>query len=237
MGRRSTYPGGMRGSGGTPSGRSRPRGNIERLASGSLRVRVYAGVDVLTGRDLYLKRTIPAGPDADQRALRVQEELVAQVWEGRHPKTNASLQMLIERHLSVSTNERRGRESLQGYLRKHIVPLIGDRPIGSVNAEVLDSFYAELRRCRDHCDGQPTVVHRTTTEHACDRRGRRHVCRPLAAGTIRKIHYLMSGAYKDGIRWEWIVVNPMVRGRKPAQPPAKPKPPSAEEAAALINES
>jgi hypothetical protein len=38
----------------------RPRGNIEELASGSLRVRVYAGVDVLTGRDLNLKETIKA---------------------------------------------------------------------------------------------------------------------------------------------------------------------------------
>ena len=32
--------------------RARSWGNIETLASGSLRVRVYAGVDVLTGRDL-----------------------------------------------------------------------------------------------------------------------------------------------------------------------------------------
>jgi integrase len=215
----------------------RPRGNIEQLASGSLRVRVYAGVDVLTGRDLYLKQTIPTGPHAQAQAERVRQELTAQVWEGRHPKTNASVQVLIERHLAVSTIERRGLETLQGYLRKHIVPLIGDRPIGSVNAEMLDSFYAQLRRCRDHCDGQPTTVHRTSAEHTCDRRCRRHQCRPLAAGTIRKIHYLLSGAYKDAIRWEWIAVNPMVRGRKPAQSPAKPQPPSAEEAAALVNES
>ena len=80
MGDRSIYPGGVRGSGGNPSGRPRarrPRGNIEALASGSLRVRVYAGVDVVTGRDLYLKQTVPAGPDVFGEALRVQEELVA----------------------------------------------------------------------------------------------------------------------------------------------------------------
>ena len=46
----------------------------------------------------------------------------------------------------------------------------------------------------------------------------------------------MSGAYKDAIRWEWIAVNPMVRGRKPAQSPPNPQPPSAEEAARLVNE-
>ena len=42
-----------------------------------------------------------------------------------------------------------------GYLRKHIGPMLGERPIGSVTAEVLDACDAELRRCRDHCDGQP----------------------------------------------------------------------------------
>jgi integrase len=131
-----------------------------------------------TGRDLYLKQTIPAGPHAQAQAVRVQQELTAQVWEGRHPKTNASVQALIERHLAVSMIERRGRESLQGYLRKHVMPLIGDRPIGSVNAELLDSFYAQLRRCRDHCDDRPTIAHRTSAEHACDQRCRRHTCRP-----------------------------------------------------------
>lgn len=51
----------------------RPRGNVEELPSGSLRVSVYAGIDPLTGRRHYLRETVPAGPkaraDAD-KALR-----------------------------------------------------------------------------------------------------------------------------------------------------------------------
>ena len=156
----------------------RPRGNIETSASGSLRVRVYAGVDVLTGRDLYLKQTVSAGPRAAQRAEQARDDLIRQVQEGRHPRTNASLQQLLERHLAATQVEPRGRETLRGYLRKHVAPLIGDTPIGSVNAEVLDSFYAELRRCRDHCDGRSPVIHCVAGDHACTRRCRRHVCKP-----------------------------------------------------------
>jgi hypothetical protein len=59
--RKSVYPGDMGGSRGDLPGRQRQRGNIEQLPSGSLRVRVYAGKDILTDGDLYLKRAIPAG--------------------------------------------------------------------------------------------------------------------------------------------------------------------------------
>ena len=52
----------------------------------------------------------------------------------------------------------------------------------------------ELRRCREHCDGRSEIVHWTTADHACTRRCRRHACKPLAAWTIRYIHYLISGA-------------------------------------------
>ncbi len=39
----------------------RSRGQIEMLPSGALRVRVYAGIDKVTGRRLYLDETVPAG--------------------------------------------------------------------------------------------------------------------------------------------------------------------------------
>ena len=94
--------------------------------------------------------------------------------------------------MEMADLERRGKESLTCYLRKHIAPLLGEHPIGSVNAQLLDSFYAELRRCRDHCQGRPRVDHHQAGgEHRCDRRCRAHVCRPLAAWTVRKIHYLI----------------------------------------------
>jgi len=99
------------------------------------------------------------------------------------------------------------RDSLTGYVRKHVEPLIGQVPIGSVTAEVLDSFYVKLCRCRDHCAGTP-IRPGTEDSHTCARRCRPHVCRPLKAWAIRKIHYLISGAYEDAIRWYGLTAQP-----------------------------
>lgn len=44
--------------------RTRQRDEIKTLPSGSLCVRVYAGVDPITGKRHYLTEIVPAGPDA-----------------------------------------------------------------------------------------------------------------------------------------------------------------------------
>jgi hypothetical protein len=37
--------------------------------------------------------------------------------------------------------------------------------VGQLDADVLDSFYAELRRCREHCAGRHEIDHRTREPH------------------------------------------------------------------------
>ncbi|GAA2660416.1 LacI family DNA-binding transcriptional regulator [Paractinoplanes durhamensis] len=51
-----------------PGRRRVARGEIERLPSGSLRVRVYAGIDPVTKRRRYLQETIPAGDTGERDA-------------------------------------------------------------------------------------------------------------------------------------------------------------------------
>jgi hypothetical protein len=46
-------------------------GEIETLSSGSLRVKVYAGIDPLSGKRPYLTETVPAGPRALAEATMV----------------------------------------------------------------------------------------------------------------------------------------------------------------------
>jgi integrase len=46
----------------------RQRGEIHKLPSGSLWVRVYAGIDPVTGKKHHLTEVIPAGPRADKLA-------------------------------------------------------------------------------------------------------------------------------------------------------------------------
>jgi LacI family xylobiose transport system transcriptional regulator len=57
---------------------SRARGEIERLPSGSLRVRVYAGLDPVSKKRRYLVETVPAGPAAAEEAERVRTRLLHQ---------------------------------------------------------------------------------------------------------------------------------------------------------------
>ena len=50
--------------------RQRQRGEIETLPSGSLLVRVYAGIDPVTGKRNYLVETVKPGPGAAKEAER-----------------------------------------------------------------------------------------------------------------------------------------------------------------------
>ncbi|MGD9530003.1 MAG: tyrosine-type recombinase/integrase [Dehalococcoidia bacterium] len=212
----------------------RSKGGIEELPSGSFRVYVYAGTDPVTKRKHYLRELVPAGPGAADEAEKVLRRLGNQVDERRHPRTNATVDQLLDKHFAMVTLERRTLETYQGYADKHIRPLIGTVPVGSLGADVFDSFYAELRRCRDHCIGRGLTDHRTPVEHDCDARCRPHTCRPLGASTIRQIHFILSGALKRAVRWRWLATNPIAEAEPPKAPKPNPQPPTPEEAGRIL---
>jgi integrase len=205
------------------------------LTSGSLRVRVYAGKDIVTDKDRYLSAVVPAGPNAETLIGLARERLLAEIAENRHPKTDIALNVLIEEHLNAVDLEDTTRDAHLSNLRKHIEPRIGRSKASVVGVKDLESFIAELRRCRDHCSGRPTIIHRTTDAHRCTRQCRKHVCKPLAKSTVRKIMFLISAAYESGIRWEWLTVNPVLLARVPGAVAPNPKPPSPEDAATIVN--
>ena len=112
---------------------------------------------------------------------------------------------------------------------------VGHLKAGALDADALDSLYAELRRCRTHCDGRGRGIdHRTSRPHDCDERCRAHVCSPLANSTIRDVHQVLHGAYKKAIRWRWVSTNPVSLAGPPPAPTPDPRPPSADEAARLV---
>jgi integrase/DNA-binding transcriptional regulator YhcF (GntR family) len=215
----------------------RRRGSIDPLPSGALRVRVYAGKDPLTGRRHDLVEIIPAGSKAAAQAEAVRTRLLNQVDERRNPRTSATVDQLLDRHFELATLEPTTRSTYIGYANKHIRPLIGAVKVGVLDADVFDSFYAELRRCREHCDRRPFTQHRTTVEHECDERCRPHVCTPLGASTIRQVHFILSGALKRAVRWRWIATSPITQAEPPAAPKPDPRPPTAAEAARILNEA
>ena len=140
----------------TGARRKRSKGSVEQLPSGALRVAVYAGTDPLTGKRHYLREVVPAGPKAAAEAEKVMRRLASQVDERRHPRTNATLDQLLDRYLeTLDVGRTTHAMYTTKYLEKHVRPFVGRLKAGAVGVEVLDSLYAELRRCRTPLHRRP----------------------------------------------------------------------------------
>ncbi|WP_431973964.1 tyrosine-type recombinase/integrase [Micromonospora haikouensis] len=223
----------------TANGRAkRQRGEIEELPSGSLRVKVYAGLDPITKKRHYLTETVPPGPTARKEAEKARTRFLAQVDERRNPRTRATVDQLLDRWLEVLDVEASTRQGYVKKLNKHVRPLLGKLPVGRLDAETLESFYAVLRKCRDHCGGaRKAIEHRKAGPHDCTDKCRPHECKPLAPASIRQIHWILSGALNRAVRWRWISVNPADQAEKPGMPQPNPHPPTASEAARLVTQA
>ena len=114
--------------------------------SGALRVRVYAGMDPISKRRMYLTEVVPAGPKAGQEAERIRTRMLGQVDERRSPRTRATLGQLLDKWLEVLDVDPSTRRGYGNNIRKHIRPLLGSLSLTRLDVETLDSFYAELRR-------------------------------------------------------------------------------------------
>jgi integrase len=215
--------------------RQRTRGGIDVLPSGAMRVRVYAGYDTLTGRRNYLVEIVKPGPNAAREAEQARTRLLAQVDEKRTPTTRATVNQMLDKWLGVLDVAASTRQGYVKKINRHIRPVLGKFQVAKVDAELLEQFYAELRRCRLRCGGRRRLVdHRTSGSHACDERCRPHACTPLASSTVRQIHWILSGAFARAVRWRWIAINPADAADKPALPHPDPRPPSSAEAARIV---
>lgn len=229
----------------------RKRGN-------SYQVNVYAGIDPLTGKRLYLS---DSSTDIAV-ARRIRNRFRSEVDEQRNARTKGTVRTAFTEWLKTHDVEPSTRKSYQDYLRLYIGPAFGDDPIGKIKARTLEQFYAELRRCSSRCDGTKFIEHRVDGEHECRvvkhkrRPGRppasgypqhdcakvgcavteckAHVCKPLSNSTISKVHFALSGAFAAAVRWEWISSNPADVAKKPSQPIPQPKPPTPSQAARII---
>jgi len=231
-----------------PTGRRRPRGLI-RQRGNSFQAIVYAGIDPLTGKAHRLSESAPT----EAQARKILTRLVAQVDEGRNARTRATLATALDAWLRVHEAEESTLRSYDRYGRRYIKPALGAVPLAKITAQVLEEFYAELRRCRDRCGGRPAVDHRVDGEHECRvlrHRSRRahdceeagctvveclpHACEPLSDSMIRQIHFTISAALAAAVRWEWIASNPALVAKKPRQPRPQPDPPTPDQAARII---
>jgi hypothetical protein len=198
-------------------------------------VKVYAGVDPVSGQDVWLRETVKARTarrETEREAEKALTRLLNPVDERRNPRTTATVNQLLDRWVEVIDVARRTHNGYVRQIERHLRPTIGHLQVGRVNAETIDALYASLRRCRDRCGGRKYIDHRTTIEHKCDEHSPRrkcakvllndpaatcpwcrrvcrpHVCEPLSPASVRVLHSILRGALSRAVRWGWIAVNP-----------------------------
>jgi hypothetical protein len=153
--------------------RTRSRGRVEQLPSGSLRAVVYAGTDPLTGRRHFLREVIPAGPKAADEAEKAVRRLAAQVDERKHPRTNATLDQLLDRYLETLDVAESTRKMYAKYCTKHVRPFVGRLKAGAVDVE-------PWTRCTRSCAAAASTATAPEAWSTTGRRGRTSATRDAA---------------------------------------------------------
>jgi integrase len=92
-----------------------------------------------------------------------------------------------------------------------LVPTLGSKRLAKLKASQLDAFYAAARA------------------------GRVSSGKPLAAATVRKFHQVLRSALQQGVRWEWLAINPALNAQAPKGKRKEPTPPTPEELAKLLD--
>ena len=191
-----------------------------RVRGGSLQVRVFAGVDPVTRRDQYLSETVkgtdrPARREAEKVMARLQSEVDGQ----RSAQSSVTLGYTLDEWLKTVEVEDSTRDGYLGYIERTIRPALGAVPISKLSTRTLETFYAELRRCRVRCDG-----------HAP------HACKPMAASTVRQVHAVIGQRAQRGraVGLDHDQPGPWSGQRTPAGA-ATARPPSPADAARIVD--
>jgi integrase len=172
----------------------------------------------LTHKRRYVRETAQTYEAAEIALTKLQR----QVDDDRHPKTAITVRQAIAQWFEVAELADTTRERYQDLIRLYLLPVFGETQAARLDAELLERFYARLRHCRSLCSGRPAAG---------------HVCRPLSGSTTRKIHYIIRGALGRAVRWRYLGVNKAAMAVAPSPNATEPDPPSAEEAAAILNEA
>lgn len=205
-----------------------------RQQGSTYQVRISAGLDPVTGRQLMLS----GSADTEHAAIMIRDRLRQQVRDNTAARTNVTLGYLLDEWLSGHQVEETTRDSYRLLINGFIRPALGTTPLGQQCRQVprpFEQLDAELRACRRRCHSRTFVEHRTPRPHNCDERCAAHVCTPLAVSSIRQCHAVLSGALSAAKRCGWITVNPLEAAQRPRIPAPQPNPPSAEEAAKIAN--
>lgn len=168
------------------------------------RVRVDLGVDPATGRRRQLERTVRGSHQQAEAALR---RLFAEAESQKMAPSNVTVADAMGEWLRYVEGAGLRPSTVATYattVRVHVVPRLGRLLLGDVTPYVLDCYYRDLRDV------------------------------PLAPGTIRYHHRVLSAAFRRFETWGWLTTNPVSQATPPRPAQSSRRAPSPAEVRAML---
>ena len=171
---------------------------------------MFIGRDPATGRRIDRSVTVRGNRADAERELAA---MFAATEAERAVGVRSTVRQLLEAWFAVAstgwapTTTRQTRSVLDRYLHPHL----GDLAVGEVTPAMIDATYTTLRRCGGIG------------------------ARPLAAGTLTRIHVVLRAAFAQATRWGWIWDNPAERAHRIVHVPAELRPPTPAELRTLLD--
>ena len=180
-----------------------------RQRGNSWELRVFLGHDPLTGKKRYATQTVRGGKREAQSKL---AEMVTEAERGLTARTTATVGELLETWFEFAAPDfspKTVRET-RGYMDRSLLPTLGSKSLARLKPTELDAFYRRLLASGGSGG------------------------RPLAPGTVRRIHGILRRALNQGIKWGWIGINPAMATTPPRVPASDIKPPAPKDLARVL---
>jgi integrase len=174
-------------------------------------LRVYLGVDPVSGKQRYASTTVRAGKREAQRVLAA---MVVDADRGAIARTSATLGQLLDEWLEQAERDfspKTVRET-RGFIERTIRPELGDVSLARLRPITLDRFYAKLVAPGGGRAGAG-----------------------LSPATVRRVHGIIRQALAQGVRWGWLGANPAASASPPRVPATTIQPPTPAELALLLD--
>jgi hypothetical protein len=121
-----------------------------RQQGSTYQVRISAGLDPVTGRQLMLS----GSADTEDATIVIRDRLRQQVRDNTAARTNVTLGYLLDEWLSGHQVEETTRDSYRLLINGFLRPALGTTPLAQLcrqGPRPFEQFYAELRACRRRC--------------------------------------------------------------------------------------
>lgn len=184
-------------------------GHVRERSPGRWELRVYAGVDALTGRRRYATRTVEA--TSERAARRKLAAFVAEVDTTQMRAGDATFGQVLDEWIDTKGDawSPSTLKEHRGIAGRYLEPL-RRVPVHQLRTVDLDRFYRRLRE-QGGRDGAP-----------------------LDPATVRRAHVVVRAALEQAVRWELIARNPAHHADPGTADEAEVTPPTVADLAALL---